>query len=86
VQFILEPFYKLISVSISEEKIELERILKKEQIVLKKAEFDLDIKPLIKLIFSKFLGDLSCLVDCLAALPNAKIGTLNKVKLTYPGD
>jgi len=53
---------------------------------LKKSEFDLDIKPLIKLIFSKFLGDLSCLVDCLAALPNAKSGTQNKVDLTYPGD
>jgi U5 small nuclear ribonucleoprotein component len=86
VQFILEPFYKLVSVSVSEEKSELERILKKEAIVLKKKEFDLDIKPLVKLILSKFFGDLSCLVDCLATLPNAKAGTVSKVGLTYPGD
>ncbi len=85
-QFILEPFYKLISISISEEKSELEQILKKVQIVLKKKEYSLDIKPLVKLIFSKFLGDVSCLVDCLTTLPNAKSGTVNKVNLTYPGD
>lgn len=76
VHFILEPFYKIISVAISEEKAELEPILKKEGIVLKNKEFDLDIKPLLKLVLGKFLGDLSCLVDCLTLLPNSAKGTL----------
>jgi U5 small nuclear ribonucleoprotein component len=71
VQFILEPFYKIISVSISEEKSELEPILKKNGIVLKNADFNLDIKPLIRLVLRKLLGDLSCLVDSLAKLPSA---------------
>lgn len=70
-QFILEPFYKIISVSISEEKSELEPILKKNGIVLKNADFNLDIKPLIRLVLRKLLGDLSCLVDSLAKLPSA---------------
>ena len=52
--------------SISEEKAELEPILKKNQIYLKNGDFNLDIKPLIKLILRKLLGNLSCLVDSLA--------------------
>lgn len=72
--------------SISEEKNELERILKKERIVLKSKDYDLDIKPLVKLILNRFLGNLSCLVDVLVSLPHAKSGTINKVDLTYPGD
>lgn len=71
VHFILEPFYKLISASVSEEKSELERILKKENIVLKSNEYTLDIKPLVKLILRNFLGDLACLVDTLVSLPNS---------------
>jgi len=49
--------------------------LKKEGISLKNKEFNLDIKPLLKLVLGKFLGDLSCLVDCMALLPNAVKGT-----------
>ena len=72
--------------SISEEKSELERVLKKEQIVLNNKDYNLDIKPLVKLILNRFLGNLSCLVDALVCLPNAKTGTVEKINLTYPGD
>lgn len=65
VQFILEPFYKIISVSISEEKSGLEPVLRKNGIVLKNSDYNLDIKPLIRLILRKLLGDLSGLVDAL---------------------
>ena len=56
IYFILEPFYKIISVTISEEKAELDPILKKNQVYLKNADFNLDIKPLVKLILRKLLG------------------------------
>ena len=64
--FILEPFYKLITVSISEERQELEPLLKKQQVVLKSVDYNLDIKPLIKLILRKLFGDLGCVVDYLS--------------------
>lgn len=50
VHFILEPFYKIISVSISEEKAELEPVLTRLGVCLKRKEFELDIKPLVKLV------------------------------------
>jgi len=76
---VLEPFYKIISVSISEEKAELEPILKKNQIYLKKQDLSLDIKPLIKLVLRKLFGNLACLVDSLATMPSAVDGTKTKV-------
>ena len=85
-QFVLEPFYKIISVSISEEKEKLEPILKKNKILLKNSDYNLDIKPLIRLVLRKLLGDLSCLVDSLRKLPDAEAGTRTKVAITYPGD
>lgn len=57
VHFILEPFYKLFTATISNEKIELAPILKRLGLYLHKKDFLLDIKPLLKLILSKFFGD-----------------------------
>lgn len=65
VHFILEPFYKVISVSISEEKAELEPILSRLGVYLKRKEFELDIKPLVKLVLRSLLGDMSCFIDVL---------------------
>ena len=67
VHFILEPFYKVVSVSISEEKAELEPILSRLGVHLKRKEFELDIKPLVKLVLRNLLGDMSCFVDTLVA-------------------
>lgn len=61
VHFVLEPFYKIVSHTISKEKNELMPVLKKLNIFLKKKDYSLDIKPLLKLVISKFFGDLSCL-------------------------
>lgn len=46
----------------------------------------MDIKPLIKLVLRKVLGDLSCLVDTLALMPNAITGTVTKLQVSYDGD
>lgn len=66
VHFILEPFYKVISASISEEKAELEPILSRLGVYLKRKEFELDIKPLVKLVLRNLLGDMACFIDVLA--------------------
>lgn len=63
--FVLEPWYKIITISISEEKTQLAPILAKQGVVLQNKDYNLDIKPFIKLVLRKVLGDLSCLTDTL---------------------
>ena len=63
--FVLEPWYKIITISISEEKTQLAPILAKQGVVLQNTDYNLDIKPFIKLVLRKVLGDLSCLTDTL---------------------
>jgi len=65
VSFVLEPYYKLVSAVISEEKNELKPLLMQENILLTKKEYSLDIRPLLKLIMSKIFGSTCCLVDSL---------------------
>jgi hypothetical protein len=51
----------------------LESILKKQGIKLSKKEYCLDIKPLIRLLLRKMLGDVACLVDLMAhKMPSVK--------------
>jgi len=66
VHFILEPFYKVVALTLSNEKNELLPILKKLGVFLNKKDFSLDIKPLLKLVMSRYFGDISCLVDSIA--------------------
>lgn len=40
-------------------------ILKKLGLYLNKKDYQLDIKPLLKLVMSKVFGDVSCLVDAI---------------------
>lgn len=67
VYFILEPFYKLVSHTLSNERSELQPIMKKLNLFLKKKDYQLDIKPLLKLVLNKFFGNTSCLVDSMVA-------------------
>ena len=84
VHWVLEPFYKVVAVSISEEKEELEPVLTRLGVFLKKKDYTLDIKPLVKLVLRNLLGDLSCLVDCMiSSFPNSKKNTARKVSLLY---
>ena len=80
----MEPFYKIVSAAISQEKSEVEPILKKLRVSLTNKEYQLDIKPFVKLVLSKFLGDTKALVDILvASVPDAKKGTAIKVQTCY---
>lgn len=84
VHFVLEPFYKVISVVMSEERSELEPVLSRLGVYLKRKDFELDIKPLVKLVLKNLLGDMSCLVDSLvASIPHTKQHTAHKVATLY---
>jgi U5 small nuclear ribonucleoprotein component len=87
VHFVLEPFYKIMAVSISEEKAQLSPILSRLGVYLNKKDYHMDIKPLVKLILRKLLGDLSCVIDSLVhCVPNAADSTATKVKHFYQGE
>jgi hypothetical protein len=56
-------------------------------IVLKKDEYKLDPKPLVKLVMSRFFGETSAgMVDALVAhLPSPEDGAKAKIEQTYSG-
>lgn len=87
VHFILEPFYKLVGYTISEEKERLQQLLSKMKIYLKKKEFNLDVKPLLKTVLSRRFGRLDCLMDAIVDyIPSAKDNNVKKMKMHYLGD
>jgi len=80
VEFILEPLYKIIGYTISEEKDSLKEILDKLGIDLRLSEFKLDPKPLLKLVCGKFLGHFNAFVDTiLKCVVDSKKGSIIKV-------
>lgn len=60
VHFVLQPFYKMISLTMTQDKTEMLRILKCELGGLDKnfkaSDFEMDIKPLLKLVLSTIFG------------------------------
>jgi U5 small nuclear ribonucleoprotein component len=87
IEFILDPLYKLIGYTISEEKQKLEGLLTSLNIFIKNSEYKLDPKPLLKLICSKFFGHVSAFVDSVYdCVVNSKEGSLIKVEQNYKGD
>ncbi|MDR3736747.1 MAG: 116 kDa U5 small nuclear ribonucleoprotein component [Acidobacteriaceae bacterium] len=86
VEFILEPFYKIVGQAISEEKKDLEQTLSKVGLYLKKKEYKLDTKQLLRIIVQKMYGSTSCIVDAVAAfVPSARAGNVTKFKRNYTG-
>lgn len=59
-------------------------VMKKLGVFLKKKDYAMDIKPLLKLVMTKVFGDLSCMVDSIVEIfKNAQIGTRVKVESYY---
>ena len=86
VQFILEPVYKIIGHTISKEYDQLQPVLSKLGIYLKKEDFKMNTKDLLKLVCSTFFGNSSCLVDmAVQYVPNSREGTKLKVQQNYTG-
>ena len=87
VHFILEPFYKLVGYTVSEEKDKLQSLLSKMQIYLNKKEYNLDVKALLKIVLSRRFGRLDWIIDSIVQyIPSAKDNNLNKMKMHYLGD
>lgn len=71
VSFILEPLYKILGYSVSFEKDELEPMLKRLGVYLKKEQFQLDTRSMLKIICKLFFGDSRSFVDMVVQhIPN----------------
>jgi U5 small nuclear ribonucleoprotein component len=87
IEFILDPMYKIIGYTISEEKSRLESILGSLGIFIRNSEYKLDPKPLLKLVCSKFFGHVSALIDIIVEnVVNSKEGGKIKIEQNYLGD
>lgn len=87
VEFVLEPMYKILGYTVSEEKEELMKFLAKLGVSLTNAEYKLDPKPLLKLVANRFFGHVSSLVDVLVQkVDDAKTGSKIKIEQGYTGD
>ena len=87
VQFVLEPLYKLVTQTISAPEPELKATLAELGISMKKSEFKLDPKPMLRVTLSRFFGSshaglTQALVD---HLPSAQAGAVAKVEHAYSG-
>ena len=87
IEFILDPMYKIIGYSLSEEKPKLESILGSIGIFLKNSDYKLDPKPLLKLICCKFFGHVNSLVDIIVEnIVTSKEGGRIKIEQNYMGE
>jgi U5 small nuclear ribonucleoprotein component len=88
VQFVLEPLYKLVTQAISASETDLKATLGDLGLPMRKDEYRLDPKPLLKVVMSRFLGESYCgLVDsCVRHLPSPVAAARAKVEHTYTGD
>lgn len=86
VHFIMNPLYKLYSHAISKESEELAKLLKRFNIKLKKSDYKMDLKPLLKLICKEFFGEASAFVDmCVDHLPSPVEAAPTKILINYSG-
>lgn len=87
VQFILEPLYKIYSYTLGSEGRELQNMLREIGVTLKKDQFNLDPKPLLKLVCGQFFGTVSGLVSMVAQhIPSPLLNAASKTRSTYTGD
>ncbi|ORZ35335.1 P-loop containing nucleoside triphosphate hydrolase protein [Catenaria anguillulae PL171] len=84
--FILEPLYKLFSITIGESADHIKESLASVDIKLKQSELAMDISPLLRLVLTRFFGKAVGLVDMLAAsIPSAEDNASAWVRRTYAG-
>ena len=86
VHFVLAPIYKLYSQVVGEEAPVLARTLRQLGIKLKRSELHLDVKPLLKLVMTQFLGRATGFVDMLVQhVPSPAANAAAKVRTTFSG-
>jgi len=87
VHYILEPLYKIYSYSLGAEGKELKSMLNEIGVTLKKEQYHLDHKPLLKLVCGQFFGDSSGFVEMVVRnFPSPAEAARSKVMHDYTGD
>jgi 116 kDa U5 small nuclear ribonucleoprotein component len=84
VEFVMQPLYKILGYSASEEKENLEKLLKPLGVYIKKQCYDYNTKTLIKIICRTFFGKPDALVDLSVANFPAPHKS-NRFEKSYPG-
>lgn len=86
VEFILEPLYKLFAQVVGDVDETLLRLVDELSIKLSKTEMKLNIRPLLRLICSRFLGDFNGLTDmCVQHVPSPAENSKKKIEHIYTG-
>lgn len=86
VEFILEPLYKIFAQVVGDVDTTLPAVLDELGIKLTKEEMKINIRPLLRLICNKFLGDFSGFVDmCVQHIPSPVDNAKLKVQHIYTG-
>ncbi|XP_076812809.1 116 kDa U5 small nuclear ribonucleoprotein component-like [Clavelina lepadiformis] len=86
VEFVLEPLYKIFAQVVGDVDSTLPRVLDELNVYLNKEEMKLNIKPLLRLVCSRFMGDFSGFVDmCVEHIPPPNVAAPTKVAHTYSG-
>jgi U5 small nuclear ribonucleoprotein component len=84
VQFILEPLYKILGYTVSEEKDTLDPFLATLGVYLKKDTYSLNTKSLLKIVCQTMFGKLDCLVETAVRYLNPP-NKSNKIEKFYRG-
>eukprot|EP00002_Diphylleia_rotans_P024681 TRINITY_DN4880_c0_g1_i1.p1 TRINITY_DN4880_c0_g1~~TRINITY_DN4880_c0_g1_i1.p1 ORF type:complete len:976 (+),score=217.16 TRINITY_DN4880_c0_g1_i1:58-2985(+) len=86
IEFILEPLYKIYSVTIGESPDTVQETLADLGISLKKSQFTLDSRPLLKLVLQQFFGPSYGFAEmCVNFFPSPVEGARKKIESTYTG-
>ncbi|XP_058806978.1 116 kDa U5 small nuclear ribonucleoprotein component [Phymastichus coffea] len=86
IEFILEPLYKIFAQVVGDVDTTLPDVLDELGIRLTSEEMKMNIRPLLRLVCTRFLGDMSGFVDmCVSHIPNPKSNALSKVSHIYTG-
>lgn len=86
VEFILEPLYKIMAQVVGDVDSNLQVLLDELGIKLTKTEQRMNIRPLLRLICSRFLGDFSGFVDmCVEHIPSPRQNAEHKLETIWKG-
>ncbi|KAI1292799.1 U5 small nuclear ribonucleoprotein component [Halotydeus destructor] len=86
IEFILEPMYKIMSQIIGDVDSNLDGLLSELGVKLTKAETKLNIRPLLRLISSRFFGDFTGFVEmCVEHIPSPSANMRHRIESTFTG-
>lgn len=86
IEFILEPLYKLFAQVVGDADFTLVDTLAKLNIHLTKSQLKMNIRPLLRLVGYRFLGNFNCLVDMIKThIPSPNKNSLKRCIKTFKG-